>query len=111
MSGCRPKPANQPACEGIGRWPERRKGNLGLLQEWALKVHLKIGQWPLAIGKYPEQMFQGLEPRIGLRARRRFLLPAQHRSDRRQALSQPLSQMVKGLQGKGQLEPLHRRLN
>ena len=53
-------------------------------------------------------MFHRLEERIGLRTGRGWLLPAEHRAHCRQPPSQPMEQMVKGLQRKRQGQRLDR---
>jgi len=59
-----------------GRGPGKA-GATGSLQERALKVELIIGAGTVALGKEAAQMFDRLEERIGLRASRGLLLPAE----------------------------------
>ena len=59
-----------------GRGPGKA-GAVGSLQERALKVELIIGAGTVALGKEAAQMFNRLEERIGLRASRGLLLPAE----------------------------------
>ncbi len=81
------------------------------LQKRTLEVKLKVGGRTEALGKETPQMLRRLEQRIGLRAGGRLLLPAKHRAHSRQALAQPMQQMVKGLQRKGQGQRLNRRFD
>lgn len=85
---------------------QERRAQFGSLQERALKVELIIGTGAVALGKEAAQMFDRLEERIGLRTGRGWLLPAKPRAHCRQAPSQPVQQMVKGLQRKRQRQRL-----
>jgi len=87
---------------------QERRAQFGSLQERALKVELIIGAGTVALGKEAAQMFHRLEERIGLRTGRGLLLPAERRAHRRQAPSQPVQQMVKGLQRKRRGQRLDR---
>ena len=81
------------------------------LQERALEIKLKVGGRTEALGKETPQMLRRLEQRIGLRAGGRLLLPAKHRAHPGQPLAQPMQQMVKRFQRKGQGQRLSRRFD
>lgn len=81
------------------------------LQKRALEVKLKVGGRTEALGKETPQMLHRLEQRIGLRAGGRLLLPAKHRAHLGQLLAQPMQQMIKRLQRKGQGQRLGRRFD
>jgi len=72
LDGCAHTVAGRPA----RRWPGKA-GAVDSLQERALKVELIIGAGTVALGKEAAQMFDRLEERIGLRAGRGRLLPAE----------------------------------
>ena len=67
-SGARPRKARNVRGDAGDCLVPKTQGSRASLQEWTLKVKLKVCRWTDALGEKTPQMFCGLEQRIGLRS-------------------------------------------
>jgi hypothetical protein len=78
--------------------PEIKRADSNSLQQRALKVNLKVYQWTRALGENAPKVLDSLKQRIGLGTGRALLFPRKQASDSGEPFSQPLQQMITGLQ-------------
>jgi hypothetical protein len=86
----------------ISRARGRGRLRIDSLQEWALKMNLKVSQGTGAFREEESKVFYGLQERIALSTGRGLLLSREQAPQAGEFLSQPLQQMITGLQRKGQ---------